>query len=52
VFSVQSAPMAAHATMDTATEELCFLCDPCIDGIRRTIGECSAVEVSEVNRVG
>jgi hypothetical protein len=30
VFSVRSAPMAAHATTDTATEEWCFLCSPCL----------------------
>jgi hypothetical protein len=28
VFSARSTPMAAHATMDTATEERCFLCGP------------------------
>jgi hypothetical protein len=28
VFSARSAPMAAHATMDTATEEWHFLCCP------------------------
>jgi hypothetical protein len=39
IFSAQSVPMAAHATIEyvmaslssnsTATEERCFLCDPC-----------------------
>jgi hypothetical protein len=46
VFSAQSMPMAAHATMVyvmpslsnncTATEEGCFLCCPCRGVIRRT----------------
>jgi hypothetical protein len=33
--------MAAHATMDTATDERCFLYGPCLDAIS------SAVQKSE-----
>jgi hypothetical protein len=44
VFSAQSAPMAAHATTDTATEERCFLCCPCLDVLSRTISR--AVELT------
>jgi hypothetical protein len=47
-----SAPMTAHAAMDTATEEQCFLCGPCLDVISSVISEYSAVECSEVERVG
>jgi hypothetical protein len=36
--------MAAHATMDTATEELCFLCGLCLDVSSRTIVEYSGVK--------
>jgi hypothetical protein len=48
MFSALSAPMAAHETMDAATEERCFLCCLCPDVISRTINECSAVEYSGV----
>jgi hypothetical protein len=41
VFSARSAPIAAHATMDTVTEERCVLCGPCQDVISRTVSECS-----------
>jgi hypothetical protein len=34
VFSARSAPMAAHATIDTATEERCFLFGPCLGFIK------------------
>jgi hypothetical protein len=37
VFSALSAPMAAQAAMDTATEERCFLCGPFRDVLSRTI---------------
>jgi hypothetical protein len=37
VFSARSAPMAAHATINTATGERCFLCGPCIHVISRQI---------------
>jgi hypothetical protein len=40
--------MAAYATISTATEERCFLCSRCLDVISRTISECSAVQLSEV----
>jgi hypothetical protein len=46
VFSARPAPMAAHATMDTATEEQCFLCDPCLHILSRTI-RVSAVQGNE-----
>jgi hypothetical protein len=36
VFSARSAAITAHATMDTTTEERCFLCGPCLDVLRRT----------------
>jgi hypothetical protein len=44
-----SAPMAARATMDAATEERCFLCGPCLEVISRTSSErqCSAAQGSE-----
>jgi hypothetical protein len=42
VFSARSALIAAHETIDTATEERCFQCGPCLDVISRTISECSA----------
>jgi hypothetical protein len=38
--------MAAHATVDAAIEERCFLCDPYLDIISRTIGV-SAVQGRE-----
>jgi hypothetical protein len=44
MFSARFAPMAAHATMDTATEERCFLCGPCLDIIGRTFSDFSSVE--------
>jgi hypothetical protein len=34
--------MATHGTMDTATEERCFLCGPYLDVINRTVNECSS----------
>jgi hypothetical protein len=34
-------PTGANATMDTATEEWCFLCDPCREVINRTVGAMS-----------
>jgi hypothetical protein len=37
VFSVQSTSMAEHVTMNTATEELCFLCRPWLDILSRTV---------------
>jgi hypothetical protein len=43
--------MAEHATMDTVTEELCFLCGPGLD-VSRTISECGAVDYNEVKPVG
>jgi hypothetical protein len=52
VFPAQSAPMAAFVTMDTVTEEQCILCGTCLEVISRTISECGAVEVSEVERDG
>jgi hypothetical protein len=52
VFSARSVPMAAHETMDTATEGWCFLCGPCLDVISRTISVCSAVEYNGGERVG
>jgi hypothetical protein len=45
VFSARSAVMAAHARMDRATEERCFLCGPCLDIISRTINVYSGVEL-------
>jgi hypothetical protein len=51
VFSAQSAPIAAQDTMDTSTEQRCFLCGPCLDVIK-TISECRTVELSELERVG
>jgi hypothetical protein len=48
VFSERAAAVAAHATIDTVTEELCFLWGPCLDVISRTISGCSAVEYSGV----
>jgi hypothetical protein len=47
VFSVRSSPMAAHATVDTATDERCFLCGLCQDVICRAVGV-SVVEWSEL----
>jgi hypothetical protein len=49
VFSVLPAPMAVNVTMDTATEERCFLCGPCLDAISRTISELSGVQWREVS---
>jgi hypothetical protein len=40
VFSARSAPMDAHA-MDTAIEELCFLCGSYLDVTSRIISECN-----------
>jgi hypothetical protein len=40
--------MAAHTTMDRATEERCFLCGTCLDVISRTISGASAVELKTV----
>jgi hypothetical protein len=40
--------MAAHETMDTATVEQCFLCDPCRDMISWTANGASEVELSEM----
>jgi hypothetical protein len=40
--------MAVLAATDTAAEVQCFLCDPCLDVISRTISECSAVQCSSV----
>jgi hypothetical protein len=51
-FSAWSAPMAAHETMDTATEELCFVCGPCLDVINWTVSRAACVLLSEVKRVG
>jgi hypothetical protein len=51
VFSVRSPPMAVHATMDAATEELCFLCGPCLDITSRTINKCSAVQLVQLSEV-
>jgi hypothetical protein len=52
-FSVRSAPMGANATMDTATDERCFVCGPCLDVITSSISECNAeftsVQMSEVH---
>jgi hypothetical protein len=39
VFSARFASLAAHATMDTVTEERCSLCGPCLAIISRTILE-------------
>jgi hypothetical protein len=39
--------MTAHVTMDIATEERCFLCDPYLDIISRPISGASAVQGSE-----
>jgi hypothetical protein len=61
-FSVQSVPMAAHATMEyimpplsnnrNATEEQCFLCGPCQDVISRRVSEELLTQsVSEVESV-
>jgi hypothetical protein len=36
--------MAAHATMNTATEERFLLCGPCLDVIGRTISELNSVQ--------
>jgi hypothetical protein len=44
MFSARSASMAAHATMDTAKEERCFLCGPCLDVIGRAFSEFSSVQ--------
>jgi hypothetical protein len=38
-FSARSPAMTVHATVDTATEERCFLCSSCLDVISRTISE-------------
>jgi hypothetical protein len=46
VFSSLLWTMAAHATIYTLTEERPFLCGPCLDIIRRTVTECSAVELN------
>jgi hypothetical protein len=48
MFSVPSGPISAHATMDTVTEELCFLYGPCLDVISRTIRGVSSVELGTV----
>jgi hypothetical protein len=48
VFSVLSAPRAAHATMDT-TEEMCFLCGPCLYVISRIV---SAVQLYKRLKLG
>jgi hypothetical protein len=47
VFSARFALMTAHETMETATKERCFLCDPCLYVISRTISE-SAVQCRKV----
>jgi predicted membrane protein len=49
VFTALSEPMAAHSTMDTATEERCFLGGPCLYVISRAIrvSLCSAVQGNE-----
>jgi hypothetical protein len=39
--------MAAHATMDAATEEQCFLYGPCLAVMSRTISGASSIERSE-----
>jgi hypothetical protein len=44
MLSARSTTMAAHATMDTATEELCFLCCLCLDVSSRIIVEYSVVK--------
>jgi hypothetical protein len=44
VFSAQSVPTAAHATLDTATVERRFMCGMCLDVISRKITECNSVE--------
>jgi hypothetical protein len=49
VFSALSALIAAHARMDTATEERCFLYDPCLYILSETISVCSGVQWSEVS---
>jgi hypothetical protein len=38
--------MAAHATMNTETEERCFMCGPCLDVISRIISENKFVKCS------
>jgi hypothetical protein len=43
VFSARTAPMVAHATMDTAKEERCFLYGPFLNVMRRTISGASSV---------
>jgi hypothetical protein len=43
--------MVKHVTVDTETEERCFLYLPLLDVMSRRISECSAVEYSEVKRV-
>jgi hypothetical protein len=40
-FSAWSAPMAAQASVNTATEDRCFLCGPCLDVTSRTISGAS-----------
>jgi hypothetical protein len=47
VFSARSIPMAAHSKIDTATEERCFLCGPCLDVLNRSVSGESSVETSE-----
>jgi hypothetical protein len=47
MFSARPTPTAVHATMDRVTEELCFLCGPCLDVTRKTISEESSVEFSQ-----
>jgi hypothetical protein len=47
VFSERSVPMAAHATMDTATEERCFLWGPCLHVKSRKISGASSVKLED-----
>jgi hypothetical protein len=39
VFSARSAKMPMHATINTATEDRCFLCGPCLNVKSRTTSE-------------
>jgi hypothetical protein len=48
VFSARPSPMDAHARMNTATEERCFLCGPRLDVISSIIIGASAIQLSEV----
>jgi hypothetical protein len=48
VFSGRSASIAGRATMDTATEERCFLGGPCLNVISSAIIVASSEELSTV----